>query len=261
MYHHIYDEFSIPQSEQDQVLAGKLIPRGYVNGSQMCKANDKRFGNYIHNKSAKAYCDVVSLDTGIPASSLLIEIAGTPNGDPSLQGTWVHPDIATHLAHWISPAFYLWSNRVLVKVLDPKFDANDPEFQKFRAKAQQLHTEIRMKGIVTRISLTDAIEAYKSRHPELSQNDRQWLIKNATDAMYKLVFGMNAEKLEALLGCPRHTSRDFLGSNSLRAIEFAEHLICSFINNHDLHPLSAIRQVGMLGVVKDMQPEPKFETA
>ena len=26
-------------------------------------------------------------------------------GDPALQGTWIHPDLAVHLAMWLSPKF------------------------------------------------------------------------------------------------------------------------------------------------------------
>lgn len=123
MYHHMYENFSIPQSEADQMLAGKHIPAGYVNASQMCKANGKRFANYMQNKTGKAYAEAVLLDTGIPVSSLFVEIEGTPNGDSSLQGTWVHPDVAIHVGQWISPAFSLWCNRVLLKVLDPNFES------------------------------------------------------------------------------------------------------------------------------------------
>ncbi|MBD1848265.1 hypothetical protein H6F89_33945 [Cyanobacteria bacterium FACHB-63] len=95
--------------------------------------------------------------------------------------------------------------------------------------------------ILTRHDLTAAIEDYKLRHPELAPNDSQWLIKNTTDAMYKLVFGLTAVKLEEMLGCDRHESREVLDATSLQAITFAERLICSLITNHDMHPIQAVR--------------------
>lgn len=39
---------------------------------------------------------------GIPATRLILSISG---GTPHLQGTWVHPQVAVHLAQWLSPRF------------------------------------------------------------------------------------------------------------------------------------------------------------
>ena len=44
----------------------------------------------------------LSAVTGIPATRLIISISG---GTPHLQGTWVHPQVAVHLAQWLSPKF------------------------------------------------------------------------------------------------------------------------------------------------------------
>jgi KilA-N domain len=44
----------------------------------------------------------LSSDIGIPISDLVQSIKG---GIPSLQGTWVHPQIAIHLAQWLSAKF------------------------------------------------------------------------------------------------------------------------------------------------------------
>lgn len=39
---------------------------------------------------------------GFPISELVQSIRG---GNPELQGTWVHPQVAIHLAQWLSPEF------------------------------------------------------------------------------------------------------------------------------------------------------------
>ena len=44
----------------------------------------------------------LSTETGIPVSELAQRLRG---GHPELQGTWVHPQVAIHLAQWLSPMF------------------------------------------------------------------------------------------------------------------------------------------------------------
>lgn len=41
-------------------------------------------------------------DMGIPISELVVSAKG---GNPRLQGTWIHPDIAVNLGQWLSPKF------------------------------------------------------------------------------------------------------------------------------------------------------------
>ena len=75
---------------------------GYINATAMCKAAGKLFAHYFHLHGTKAYLDALSSDIGIPISELVQIIKG---GVPELQGTWVHPYVAVHLAQWLSPKF------------------------------------------------------------------------------------------------------------------------------------------------------------
>src|SRR5690606_13038434 len=75
---------------------------GYVNATAMCKAAGKLFADYYRLKTTKAYLEELSADMGIPIPKLVQVFSG---GDPKLQGTWVHPQVAIHLAQWLSPAF------------------------------------------------------------------------------------------------------------------------------------------------------------
>ena len=85
---------------------------GYINATEMCKAAGKRFFNYSQLNTTRDYLEVLSSETGIPVSELIQTIKGGP---PQLQGTWVHPKVAIHLAQWLSPKF-------AVKVSDWVFD-------------------------------------------------------------------------------------------------------------------------------------------
>jgi hypothetical protein len=80
---------------------GQRLGDGYVNATALCKAAGKKVSHWANLETTTAYIDALSVDAGIPASELLIEIrkGGTE------QGTWVHPQVAVHLAMWLSPEF------------------------------------------------------------------------------------------------------------------------------------------------------------
>ena len=101
IYHEIEDE-PIEQRAVD----------GYINATAMCKAAGKQFGHYNNLQSTKEFLKALSLDIGIPISSLIQTFIGTP---ARLQGTWVHPQIATHLAQWCSPTFAVLVSRWVIE--------------------------------------------------------------------------------------------------------------------------------------------------
>jgi hypothetical protein len=100
-----YKDSEIQQRDQD----------GYVNLTQMAKANNVRVNNWLQLESSKAYIQALEADTGITASELLIINKG---GIPSEQGTWAHPLVAIAFAQWISPAFHVWCNKHIKSLLE-----------------------------------------------------------------------------------------------------------------------------------------------
>lgn len=75
---------------------------GYINATALCKACNKLFSDYIRLKITKEFIEALSSDMGIPISVLIQSVKG---GNPQLQGTWVHPQVAINLAQWASPKF------------------------------------------------------------------------------------------------------------------------------------------------------------
>lgn len=139
---HEYQHASIAQTAIDIKLGNKIVPKGYVNATAMCKANGKELSNWIKRAGTRLYLKELSLDTGLKInsakasnpltalelpivrtqdSSLIIKIEGTPDGNPSLQGTWVHPEVAVDIASWISPKFKVWANRTLRLIVAGQF--------------------------------------------------------------------------------------------------------------------------------------------
>ncbi|WP_043062212.1 KilA-N domain-containing protein [Brucella anthropi] len=75
---------------------------GYINATAMCQAAGKLWADYNRLRTTESFLAELSADMGIPISDLVQSIKG---GDPRMQGTWVHPQVAIHLAQWLSAAF------------------------------------------------------------------------------------------------------------------------------------------------------------
>lgn len=91
----------IPHAESGTIIYQRPGD-GYINATAMCQAAGKLFGHYQENRATKDFIAALAADIGIPISDLVQSLKG---GDPRLQGTWVHPQVAIHLAQWLSGAF------------------------------------------------------------------------------------------------------------------------------------------------------------
>lgn len=87
-------------------VEGELVEQraldGYVNATAMCKAAGKDWFDYRRQKTTQPFIDELSAETGIPGSELIQSLRG---GRVEHQGTWVHPQVAYHLAQWLSARF------------------------------------------------------------------------------------------------------------------------------------------------------------
>lgn len=75
---------------------------GYINATAMCRASGKRWNDYYSTGPTTAFLKALASETGITVSDLAQSHRG---GDPRLQGTWVHPQVAINLAQWCSAEF------------------------------------------------------------------------------------------------------------------------------------------------------------
>lgn len=91
----------IPHLVESEIVQQR-VRDGYINATAMCHATGKRWNHYASNETTKAFISALVTETGIPASELIQSLSG---GRPDLQGTWVHPQVAIHLAQWCSPTF------------------------------------------------------------------------------------------------------------------------------------------------------------
>ncbi len=75
---------------------------GYINATAMCKAAERPWSRYWDARPSREFAEALSSEIDIPISELIQSFKG---GDITLQGTWVHPQVALHLAQWLSPEF------------------------------------------------------------------------------------------------------------------------------------------------------------
>lgn len=91
----------IPHRAQGAIIYQRPAD-GYINATAMCQAAGKQFKHYNENRTTKDFLAALSSVVGIPTTGLVHSISG---GDPRLQGTWVHPQVAINLAQWCSAEF------------------------------------------------------------------------------------------------------------------------------------------------------------
>lgn len=80
----------------------QLSTDGYVDATEMCQANGKKFYDYSRLKSTQKYLEALSRSAGIPVDLLIRQVTVGENEE---RGTWVHPKVAIHLGQWCSPQF------------------------------------------------------------------------------------------------------------------------------------------------------------
>ncbi len=102
-----YDLKLIPHEIQGDTVEQRAAD-GYINATAMCRAAGKQWFDYRRQKTTDPYFEELCSETGIPVSELIQSVRG---GEPRLQGTWVHPDVAIHLAQWLSPRFAVQVSR------------------------------------------------------------------------------------------------------------------------------------------------------
>lgn len=101
MPNHQYSLTLIQHQVQGSVIDQRASD-GYINASALCKAANKLWADYKRNARTQRFLEVLAADMGIPISEIIQEVKG---GEPTAQGTWVHPKVATNLGMWCSPEF------------------------------------------------------------------------------------------------------------------------------------------------------------
>lgn len=101
----------IPHDYRGAVI-GQRAQDGYINATAMCQAAGKKFNDYGRLGTTIAFIAELGGSTGIPADLL---VSTNTNGANEHRGTWVHPQVAIHLAQWASPRFAVMVSQWVVE--------------------------------------------------------------------------------------------------------------------------------------------------
>src|SRR5690606_18434952 len=101
----------IPHDYRGEIIAQRAKD-GYINATAMCKASGKLFADYSRSKTTQEFLAALGGPMGIPIDQLISSITAGPNEH---RGTWVHPQVATHLAQWASPRFAVLVSKWVVE--------------------------------------------------------------------------------------------------------------------------------------------------
>ncbi len=85
-----------------------------INATQMAKPFGKLPSGWLRSSQAETYIEELSVMRNCITADLVQVRQG---GNPQLQGTWMHEDVALEFARWLSPAFAIWTNDRIKELL------------------------------------------------------------------------------------------------------------------------------------------------
>nr|WP_175428734.1 KilA-N domain-containing protein [Azospirillum argentinense] len=89
-----------------RTYAGSVIEQrakdGFINATAMCKVAGRDWYGYARNQNNKDFLDALERSPQIRGNPVVVSVTTGPNDG---RGTWVHPQVAIHLAQWLSPDF------------------------------------------------------------------------------------------------------------------------------------------------------------
>ena len=91
-------------------INGKMM----INATQMAKPFRKRPVEWLRFQQAQDLLKALSKVRNHTSADLQVVRKG---GNPQLQGTWFHEDVALLFAQWLSPEFYIACNDKLKELL------------------------------------------------------------------------------------------------------------------------------------------------
>jgi hypothetical protein len=104
---------------QDLMINGLTIQARssdcFINATLLCRAGNKKFADWSRQENTKHIIDSLSREMGVP-NSLLVD-AKKGNSTQFTQGSWIHPDLAVHLAMWISSDFGVKVSRWIREIM------------------------------------------------------------------------------------------------------------------------------------------------
>lgn len=106
----------VPHTYQGSVISQREAD-GYINATAMCKAAGKEWSSYKRLDASNEFIAALEGSLQIHRDLLIQTIATGPN---EARGTWVHPQVAVHLAQWLSAEFAVKVSQWIVEWMSGK---------------------------------------------------------------------------------------------------------------------------------------------
>mgnify|MGYP002677594369 CR=1 FL=1 len=143
----------IDRKAENEIIAQRITD-GYINATAMCKAAGKEWRRYFELSTTKAFVQALSTDAGLDGTVLIKQIGLLEaGGNPKIQGTWVHPQIAIHLAQWLSPKFAVLVSQWVMEWMSGKSTAPNIPYHLRRYMANMHNVPYGYFSILNEITL------------------------------------------------------------------------------------------------------------
>lgn len=130
----------IPHDYQGQTVTQRARD-GFINATAMCRVAGKEWSRYRELKTTKDFFAALALDLGLNEGQLALTLYGTPGGDARNQGTWVHPQVAVHLASWLSPEFAVQVTKWVMEWMSGR-GPRDEVWRQFQDRISLTHNSV-----------------------------------------------------------------------------------------------------------------------
>ena len=171
-----------------------------VNATEMAKPFGKFTKDWLTNKQTKEFISSLSAVRTIPLTELVQVVQG---GDPTLQGTWMHEDVAMEFARWLSPLFAIWCNDRIKELLTQGVaTVNDDDTTILHAiQVLQKRVEEKQRALQTaQATITTQSEQLKSQAPKVEYYDQVLQSEGTmTTTQLAMSLGMTANRLNRML--------------------------------------------------------------
>lgn len=249
---------------------------GFINGTAMSVACGKKIDAWLRTKDTLKLFEALALDLGLETNysdlsnldettlsgskyakifvGLILSRAGSPeNGG----GTWIHPDLATPLAQWCSPAFAIqvsrWVQDWAVTGRNPVANQADLDRVTYRSN---LKDEARLR-------MTGQVREYLQRIQKYDDSKYSGMyFARVHDALNVMVTGETAKQMRFRLGellgrelKDTELIRDYFPAMYLqRYISLCE-AAANFMDIDNMKPLDAVEKAAQYSLPKDYKPQ------
>lgn len=246
------DEKDIILRSFNGIKIGQRISDGYVNATDMCKASGKLLADYLRLSSTQEYFEGLSVDMGIPISTLVQVRKG---GRADEQDTWVHPEISIDLGKWCSTPLRIAVNRWVVEWLTT---GRNP-----LADIDRVNLRDSLKD-EARLNMTNQVKAYLEQMKRYDDKKyRGQFFAKVHDSINEAITGETSRQMKGRLSDLTGKSvkddeliRNYFPSRVLQIYISMCEASANLMLKEELHPLAAVERAAEIVLPIGHKPSP-----